>query len=335
MIGWYAHHHGRGHVNRVQTVARWMTSAPVVLSSAPRPAAWTGEWLELASDVDRSPVRDPRAGGVLHWAPLGSPGLLQRGAAIAAWVAAARPSLVVVDVSVEVTLLVRLLGVPVVVVAMQGDRGDRPHVAAYDAATALLAPWPRDADVGGLDRWSAKTVHTAAFSRYDGRSRARPADDPGPSRTGPRRVLLLGGFGGSTVTDDDLASAAAATPGWTWVVRTGGRDAVDDVWPDLLAADVVVVHGGQNAVSEVAAARRPAVVVAQPRPHDEQVQRVRTLAGSGLCVGLESWPEPGRWTALLEEALDVGGDGWSWWSPGDGARVAARALERVAAGEDR
>ena len=148
-------------------------------------------------------------------------------------------------------------------------------------------------------------------------------------------MLLLGGFGGTTVTDDDLASAAAATPGWTWVVRTGGPDAVDDVWPDLLAADVVVVHGGQNAVSEVAAARRPAVVVAQPRPHDEQVQRVRTLARSGLCVGLESWPEPSRWPALLEEALDVGGDGWSWWSPGDGAGVAARALERVAAGEDR
>ncbi len=331
VIGWYAHHHGRGHVNRVQTVARWMTPDPVVLSSAPRPAAWTGEWLELAGDVDRSPARDPDAGGVLHWAPLGSPGLRLRGAVIAAWVAAARPSLVVVDVSIEVTLLVRLLGVPVVVVAMQGDRGDRPHVAAYDAASVLIAPWPADAEVDGFDRWQAKTVHTGAFSRYDGRPRVRLADDPGPSGTRSRRVLLLGGFGGTTVTDADLASAAAATPGWTWVVRTGGPGAVDDVWPDLLAADVVVVHGGQNAVSEVAAARRPAVVVAQPRPHDEQVHRVRTLGKAGLCVGLESWPEPSRWSGLLEDALSIGGEGWAWWSPGDGARVAARALERVSA----
>ena len=64
-------------------------------------------------------------------------GLLRRGAAVVRWVERHRPSLVVVDVSVEVTLLVRLLGVPVVVVAMQGDRHDRAHRTAYDAATAL------------------------------------------------------------------------------------------------------------------------------------------------------------------------------------------------------
>ena len=48
----------------------------------------------------------------------------------------------VVDVSVEVAILVRLLGVPVVVMAMPGDRIDAPHDLVYQAADHILAAWP-------------------------------------------------------------------------------------------------------------------------------------------------------------------------------------------------
>jgi len=34
--------------------------------------------------------------------------------------------------------------VPTVVVAMRGDRFDRAHRTAYDAADALLAAWPAE-----------------------------------------------------------------------------------------------------------------------------------------------------------------------------------------------
>ncbi len=341
MIGWYAHHHGRGHVHRVRSVAQHLAQPPTVLSSVPRPEWWQGVWEELPPDTDPGPhsadVVDPTAGGTLHWAPVGSAGLLRRGADVVHWVERHRPSLVVVDVSVEVTLLVRLLGVPVVVVAMQGDRHDRAHRTAYDAATALVAPWPVDAPLTGMERWSDKLVHTGAFSRFDGRPAHRSDGADGAGEDGPT-VLLLWGYGGAAPDEERLEAAQKATPGWRWVVRAGGAQP-SDVWDDLVAADVVVVHGGQNAVAEVAAARRPAVVVSQPRPHEEQLHRVRTLAEAGVCVGLEEWPRDDLWPALLERALDVGGDGWRWWSPGDGAQRAARAVEQAArdagAGRDR
>ncbi|GAB4071157.1 hypothetical protein GCM10028777_38520 [Angustibacter speluncae] len=330
-VGWYVHHQGRGHLHRLEAVARHLAEPPHVLSSAPPPPGWPGGWDVLPLDVDDREPRDPTAGGTLHWAPLGVDGLLRRGAAVVRWVERTRPSLVVVDVSVEVTLLVRLLGVPVAVVAMQGDRTDRAHRHAYDAADLLLAPWPKDAPVQGFSRWKHAMVHTGALSRFDGRSRALPA---GTRRDG-RTVLLLWGGGGDAVPEADLRAAQDATPGWRWVVRAGGPGASDDVWPDLLAADVVVVHGGQNAVSEVAAARRPAIVVAQPRPHQEQAHRVRTLREAGLCVALDGWPQPQAWPDLLARAREVGGGGWVRWSPGDGADVAARAIEAHARGEDR
>ncbi len=200
-----------------------MTPAPVVLSSTPRPSAWTGEWHELASDVDRSPSATRRRAGCCTGHP-SAPRAARAGAAVAARVVAARPSLVVVDVSVEVTLLVRLLGVPVVVVAMQGDRDDRPHVAAYDAATALLAPWPRDAEVGGLDRRSAKTIRTGAFSRHDGRS-SRLEHARGP----PLRVRDVG----RRARVGQAVDVVAGTERWrtyTWLV---GTDATTKPMRDL------------------------------------------------------------------------------------------------------
>ena len=66
-------------------------------------------------------------------------------ATLASWIARERPAAVVVDVSVEVALLARLCGTPVVVVALPGERTDRTHRAAYDLADALLAPWPAEA----------------------------------------------------------------------------------------------------------------------------------------------------------------------------------------------
>ena len=63
---------------------------------------------------------------------------------IAAWVTATKPNVMVVDVSVEVAMLVRLLGVPVVVMAMPGDRIDAAHDLVYQAADHILAAWPRE-----------------------------------------------------------------------------------------------------------------------------------------------------------------------------------------------
>ena len=98
-------------------------------------------------------------------------------------------------------------------------------------------------------------------------------------------MLVLSGRGGTELTLDELAAAQAETPGWTWtVLGPPGRRWVADPWPLLCAADVVVTHAGQNAIADVAAARRPAVIVPQPRPFDEQATTARALDAAGLAV---------------------------------------------------
>ena len=223
-------------------------------------------------------------------------------AQIAAWVATNAPRLMVVDVSVEVAVLVRTMGVPTVVMGMPGTRDDRAHQLAYRMADAIIAPWPAWAPVfGGGAPWRAKTHTVGAISRFDGRRRSRQ-----PSGGSPR-VLVLSGRGGTELTVDMLAAAERATPGWTWtVLGPPGTRWVDDPWPLLCSADVIVTHAGQNAIADVAASRRPAVVIAQPRPHDEQLATARALHDAQLAVVRPSWPAPEDWRAVLEAAVRAG-----------------------------
>ncbi|MEZ0491791.1 hypothetical protein AB2L28_06015 [Kineococcus sp. TBRC 1896] len=329
MIGWYVHHQGAGHLQRLVAVSRHLRTPVTAFSSAPRPAGFAGGWVTL--DRDDTPPVDPAsatAGGRLHWVPEHHHGLQDRHATIAAWIAAHRPRLFVTDVSVEVTALVRLCGVPVVVAAMLGDRHDPAHRLGRDLAQALLAPWPGPPATGGP---GTPVVHVGAFSRFDARATS-------PAATRPGTVLVLWGSGGRDVSDAQFRAARAATPGWTWEFRVPGSAlavgdtgpvAGDDVWAALQRAEVVVVHGGHNAVAEVAAARRAAVVVAQDRPFAEQLRRVELLRAEGL-VAVDAWPAADAWPALLERARAVGADPWRRWAPGDGAERAAAFLDAAA-----
>lgn len=328
MIGWYAHHQGAGHVTRLQSVAAHLDEPVWGLSSRPAPPGWTGPWTELARDDDPAPGAgdDVTAGGVLHWAPPHHPGLADRMSQLTSWCATHRPRLLVVDVSVEVALLARLCGVPTVVVALPGDRTDQVHRLAYDSASALLAPWPDAVHTAGWpEEWLAKLWCVGGISRFDG----RPA--PAPRQlTGRRRVLVLWGSGGRSTGANEVASAREAAPDWDWVERDPVTCPSPDLWADLAEADVVVTHAGQNAVAEVAAARRPAVVVAQPRPFDEQVATASAVDRMGISVGLTGWPAANAWPGLLEQAAGLGGSGWSRWSDGHGAQRAARHMEELA-----
>ncbi|WP_122262018.1 glycosyltransferase [Ornithinimicrobium cerasi] len=332
MIGYYLHHQGQGHRRRGTAVARALRSDVVGLGSGGAPEGWPGAWVELARDdepaVDPS-SQDVTAGGVLHWVPAHHDGLLRRHRQLVDWVADARPSLVVVDVSVEVALLVRLCGVPVVVGAMPGDRTDRAHRLAYDLADALLAPWPPGAhpDSGWPDAWVAKVWEVGGISALAPQPALHDASLVPPA--GGRRVLVVWGSGGDDLDDAALESAAAATPGWTWVVRGGGRPASPDLLADLAGADVVVCHAGQGAVADVALAGRPAVVLAQPRPHDEQLATGRALERMSLAATGVGWPPADAWPDLLERAVDLGGAGWSRWGA-DGAARAATLLDDLA-----
>lgn len=329
MIGYYIHHQGRGHLNRALAIAAELDQTVVGLSSHPRSVDWSGEWVDLPRDDESIEPRDVDAHTRLHWVPLHDAGLRARMARISRWISESKPRLIVVDVSVEVALLARLLGVPVVTVALPGIRADEAHGLGYDISAAIIAAWPRQADgmISGLSASARRRLHcVGAISRFGSRGdEGRPALGSGSSR----RVLLLGGAGGSSLDPAAVATARASTPDWHWTVlgSRGGRW-VDDPWPDICSADVVITHAGQNALADVAAARRPAVVIPESRPHDEQVTTASVLAGSSRWPAIVRWsfPETG-WPTLLEEAAALDGDLWRTWNDGNGAWAAAAVIQ--------
>lgn len=334
MIGWYLHHQGRGHLTRARAITPHLDEPVTFLSSLARPPGIGPDWVELELDYpagladhrgtggDAMPG-DPTAHGTLHWAPLATPGLSRRMATIAAWIAESQPRVMVVDVSVEVTLLARLCGVPVIVMAAPGQRNDPPHQLAYTVADSILAAWSREVyQPAFLQPFDAKTIYTGAISRFDGRP------DPRRQATGAG-VFVLNGAGGTVLTAADVDAAQTATPDRPWSsAGLPGTDWVEDVWSRLVEAEVVVTHAGQNALADTAAARRPAVIIAQSRPFGEQADAAGALAEAGIAVVAAEWPQPADWPDLLDRARALGGQGWRRWSPGDGAVAAAAAISR-------
>ncbi|MFF0909409.1 glycosyltransferase [Microbacterium enclense] len=332
MIGWYVHHHGYGHLSRFLAVQPHLRVPVAAFSSLPRPAGLDGAvpWTQLPPDADvvvqpdgslcDPREADPTARGHLHWAPHGHPGHRARLAGIAEAAVARDLRVLVADVSAEVAVFARLLGLRTVVVTQPGDRTDAPHALAYDLADRILAPWAHGivpsaalADRGDRVAW------TGGVSRYDGRAASLPL--PG------RSVLFLG----RTLEPEVRATAAAALSARGWTVDAIGHDAasrVDDPWPLLSSRTVVVSAAGQNSVADLAAAGARAVVIAQERPFDEQQRTADALRSAGLARVAPADVSAEELVAHVEGAAGDSPD-WSRWQVAGAARRFAEAVEAM------
>lgn len=313
MIGWYIHHQGAGHLHRATTLAGALGEPVTGLSSLPRPGdQWPGAWLQLARDDDPAvhDDADPTAAGALHWVPAHHPGLRRRMAQISSWIEETNPRLMVVDVSVEVARLARLHGVPVVTVALPGDRRDPAHELGYSVSSAICGFWPPDAQ--DMVRGPAKLHAMGAVSRFSPADTA-PRSAPAPAED-PQRIVVLNGRGGGTVPVAALEAIRQGLPEAELTILGGetGTDPsgtwVEDPWPHLQGADVVITAAGQNSVAEVAASRTPAVVVPLPRPHGEQEAMHRVLTrGPWPAVAAPQQHLPETWRRALHQAWRLNG----------------------------
>ncbi|QBX55623.1 hypothetical protein EXE58_09265 [Nocardioides seonyuensis] len=332
MIGYYVHHHGTGHLHRARTVAAALHVPVTGLSSLPRPADWPGAWVQLPLDDQRpggyDDAADATARGRLHWVPLRDPGLRRRMTMISAWLDRAGPHALVVDQSVEVCLLARLHGVPVVGLTAPGRRADPAHRLGFDACSELVGAWPEGWTAGmlpGLDPEVSKRFQAVgAVSRFPVR------DEAVARRPGPPRAVVLAGTGGDGLTARTLARAQEQTPDWEWTVlsRTLGTWHEDPA-AVLADADVAVIAPGQNSLAEVAASRVPAVVVPAPRPFDEQHVTAAVLRQGWPAVVVEDRADA-AWRDVLHAARDLDGAAWSRWFDGAAPHRIARLVESVA-----
>jgi hypothetical protein len=148
-------------------------------------------------------------------------------------------------------------------------------------------------------------------------------------------VVVMNGSGGGGPGPEDLERARESSPGWEWLVLGGPAGTwVSDPTAALRDADVVVTHAGQNALAEVAAARRPAIVVPQDRPHDEQRTTAGVLSrGEWPVVVRDTWPEVG-WGPRLDRAARMDGERWASWCDGRAVHRFVGVVHAVAAGAD-
>jgi UDP-N-acetylglucosamine--N-acetylmuramyl-(pentapeptide) pyrophosphoryl-undecaprenol N-acetylglucosamine transferase len=120
-----------------------------------------------------------------------------------------RPAAVVVDVSVEVALFVRLLGVPVIVMAIPGERTDGPH-ALVQIADHIAAAWPQELyEPEWLRAYAAKTSYVGGISRFGDREGLQPTADGAT-------FLVLSGTGGVDFDQTTVDATAASIPEITW-----------------------------------------------------------------------------------------------------------------------
>ena len=325
MIGYYVHHHGRGHAARARSICARLDEPVTFFSSLPRPAQMRDQdrWVQLPLDVPpdgETPV-DPDSHGRLHWAPTHVEGLARRSAELLRVAADAGLRRLVVDVSVEIAMLGRLAGLPITVMAMPGDRTDPAHRLAYDIADQIVAPWSADVyRPPWLGEHADRTHYVGSISQFEHRSRTTPQD-------AQPLAVLLGGAGGNDLPADALEQLRAALPQYTWIAL-GASGWVDDPWPVLQTAAVVVTHAGQNAVADVALTDAAVIVIPQHRPFAEQHATAAALAHAGLTVEVSEWPSADRWPGLLTGTLALDRSEWSRLQV---RGAAARAAEVIAA----
>jgi hypothetical protein len=318
-VGYYVHHQGAGHWQRACLIARALDRPMTLvgtLSNFDTDEA-PGSVLVLpddrvGSDFDGRDGSAERPHG-LHYAPIGADNVRARMGRLAAWMDAADPALLIVDVSVEIALFARLMSVPTLVVRLAGTRTDIPHLEAFRSAERLLAFFPPELDSAEMPEWvRAKTFYAGLLSGEPAASRSTKADGS---------ILVIYGRGGTGGHRADLVAAATAVPDRHWhvlgPVDGGGRDIppnlylhgwVGDPAPYLARADLVVGGGGDGVVSAVSAAGKRFICLPEPRAFDEQVEKSRALSAMGAALHCESWPEPAAWPAIIAaaERLDPG-----------------------------
>lgn len=319
-IVWYLHHHGRGHVQRYQQIAQHLGSSVTTVGSMDPPLT-DGSHIRLPRD-DRDGRLDAEARGRLHFAPIHSDGFRSRHQTLAAFVGRSRPQAAVVDVSVEVALFLRLMGLPVVLFRQPGSRSDPPHRLAYDMAEVLIAPWPRCWDT---DEMAAKTLHL-------GLPTTLPQEDPtGSVRSG---VLVVVGGGGSRLDRSVIEAMADGSPHRQFsIAGIEGDDRenlaylgmVDDVAQRMKQAEVVVGNAGLNTLAEVAGAGSPFVCVPEERPFGEQQASASAIRSHAVVI--DGRLETQDWETKIDAACRLGPAAMARLASRDGWQVAARRID--------
>ena len=327
LIGWYVHHHGSGHAQRTRQLVRGLNARVHILTSAPDSFGKLPE-VERIIDLpdDALPGDHTSACGTFHYTPMQQPVVQRRMQRISSWMVEAQPDLLVVDLSVEITLLARLFGVPTCVVRLHGKREDTAHVQCYQSAERVLAPFPSCMEDSHTPDWLRhKTSYLGGFSRFDRRELPQEVArrQIGYALKAPL-VVVANGLGGAahSLAYWERVARRHADKQWLLIGKTPTNLPTDlptnlflqgyvtDTFPYLRAADYVVGSAGTNTVMEVAAAKARYISLPEQRPFDEQFCKALTLEKLRVALVRCSRPTVGEWAELMAKADSLDPAAW-------------------------
>lgn len=322
-IGYFVHHQGRGHAERATAIVNALPADQPVTLFCARPDIFPPllpqaqvialpSLFEQPDDAAASPLLAcARTPATLHCAPLGWNTITQGVATLSRWFAEERPALFITDVSAELAQLARIASVPCVPVLQHGDRSDPGHMAAYEGAVGLLAPYSLLLEQPGRPSWMREKTHYAAGVGVDAQLPDREAARLKLGLPADRQiVLVIAGGGGTGTPATPLTLAARAEPDTLWLTIGAVEHEwhatspgnlrhlgwVEDAESWIAAADRIVSSAGNTTVHQVAASGRPWIVVPEWRYFDEQLWKARMLGEAGAAVMLDHWPSHvGAW----------------------------------------
>ena len=342
-IAFYVHYHGAGHKHRTEAIAAGLDQPVDVLTSRVGDKPWHlpqgSTVVELECDIEDVPAEGRRRSDdcrALHYAPLWTQTIRSRVHQFACWIDQAQPDLVVVDVSAEISMLTRLTSTPQIVVRQHGRRDDAAHLAAYEIAESLIAPFPESMEDEITPGWVRnKTTYTSGFTRH-GSAASSPQASETPSSDASasnalgsdamngfhgdepprhqrscnsgknsmpsgRRIVVMKGRGGSKLNFEHLRSMGDELGGDQ--IRVLGLPSSDEAMPE----NVTLCGWVDDPTSELLAAD----VVLTSAGHNS-VMEMGQLRRRFIAIAEDRpFAEQQRKVAVLNrEKLAVGLDGW-------------------------
>ncbi|MCF2487616.1 glycosyltransferase [Dyadobacter sp. CY347] len=324
-FAFYIHHHGSGHLMRALAIAselkgtrvtflgsdlkRFADIIPITISCIDLPLDVAGPKDRFASQLNLS---------FLHYAPVNVEKVASRAAMISAVLRALYPVILIVDVSVEVTLLATLCGIPTVVIRQNGDRDDTAHLHAYECAQLLIAPSPEKLMNRSAHDWvNKKTFFSGGFSKYSGKGmRSKTVDN--------LAIGVIVGSGGTSINGKVIDALATQCAERSIQVIGNIEDnervtapnvvfhgQVNDPAPVLARCNVVVGNAGHNTVMEMADLGKKFVCIPEDRPFQEQLRKAELLKKNGIAILVQPQDlQSADWQAIIQKADKLPQNSW-------------------------
>lgn len=344
-FAFYIHHHGSGHLMRALSIAKQLPKGTVTflgsdLKAYAKLIPSDIACFHLPTDMPQPDDDDAKIQNIdfLHYAPLNVRGLAERASMLINTLRAIPQVVLVVDVSVEVTLLATLAGFPTVVIRQNGERNDLPHLQAYQCAQLLIAPCPAELMDKSAHSWvEEKTLFSGGFSRYSNMAIARESEIA-------NQIAVLKGSGGSSLDVVTIQEMATLCPLHTFhvigkietttltelpgnIILHGqiGEPAVI-----LSQCEIVIGNAGHNTVMEMADLDKKFICITEPRPFEEQVSKGRLLDTNGMCVVIDnSKIDNADWQALINKVKRLPANRWNGVINPDALHLIAASLRKV------